>query len=59
MAPPPVTSRVPTRPMPPLIGGAIEIAHAESEDLAKLFNLIARCLRTSGKVRITVEAVRD
>lgn len=50
-------SRVPTKPMPPIVKAAetIEITLADSDHLAQFLRRLADKLEVQGRVRITIE----
>lgn len=48
-------SRVPTRPMPPVLAGTCELDLADGEQAAQFLELVARVIRSKGRLRITIE----
>lgn len=47
--------RTPTKPMPRLMGGTIEVDFADADAAAEFLEMVARLLRDKRKIRIMVE----
>ncbi len=47
--------RIPTKPIPPLLGGSIDVELADTEAAAEFLELVARVIREKKKLRIMIE----
>jgi hypothetical protein len=50
-----VGGRTPTKPMPALLGGTIDVDLADAEAAAEFLELVARVVREKKRLRITIE----
>lgn len=49
-----IGGRTPTKPMPALLGGAIDVDLADTEAAAEFLEMVARVIREKKKLRITI-----
>lgn len=50
-----VGGRTPTKPMPAMLGGSIDVDLADAEAAAEFLELVARVIREKKKLRIMIE----
>jgi len=48
-------SRTITKPLPPMMGGAVEVDLADVESAAQFLEMVARVIRERRRIRITIE----